>query len=336
MKWWTWLRRHKAGNVIIVFVVVQLLCVAFGLMSNAGMLTRGGQPAFEYLSIESLLTLQSITAPLAIMALGVGVLMIAGEFDLSVGSTYALSAYIMALMYSGLTVGGSRVFLPAPAAMLLCLLVGAGIGAINGVITLRAKIPSFIATLGAMMFWRGILLALSKGSSLSFRPGQPWEALFTGSIWYVKVQFLWALLVMAAVYLLMERHRLGNHIFSVGGNVNSALAIGVKPVRVKMFCFVLVGVLAAFAGMIDAIDVPTVSPKQGSGMELQAIAACVVGGLSLSGGIGSVIGVLLGTTLLYTIRSVLFLLSAPGEYLQAFVGLLIVVAVIFNRVTRKE
>lgn len=314
------LRRSPAGNIIIVFAVAQVACVVFGLLFPQ---------SFPYLQTRSIGALLVAVSPLTIMAAGVGVLMISGEFDLSVGSTFALAPYVMALLVNNWG-------LPAPAAIVAALAVGAGIGAINGVITLKARIPSFIATLGAMMFWRGILLALSQGASQSFRPGGWTKALFTGSVGPLQAQFGWALLVVAAAYVLMHYHRLGNHIFAVGGNLQSAVAIGVKPYRVKLFCFVLVGLLAAFAGVIDAVESSSISPKQGQTMELRAIAACVVGGLSLTGGVGSMLGVLFGTALLFTIQTVLFLLRAPGEYLDAFVGLLIVVAVVFNRVTRKE
>lgn len=314
------LRSNPAGNIIIVFVAVQAVCVLAGLL---------WPQSFPYMQTRSIQALLVAVSPLTIMAAGVGVLMISGEFDLSVGSTFALAPYVMAVLVNAWGV-------PAPLAIAAALALGAAIGALNGVVTLKARIPSFIATLGAMMFWRGTLLALSQGASQTFRPG-PWvKSLFTGSAGPLQAQFVWALLVLAAAYMLMQYHRLGNHIYAVGGNLQSAVAIGVRPQRVKLFCFVLVGLLAAFAGVIDAIESSSVSPKQGQSMELRAIAACVVGGLSLGGGIGNMLGVFFGTALLFTIQTVLFLLRAPGEYLDAFVGLLIVIAVVFNRVTRKE
>jgi ribose/xylose/arabinose/galactoside ABC-type transport system permease subunit len=225
---------------------------------------------------------------------------------------------------------------PAWAAMLLALALGAFIGFVNGLITLKAKIPSFIATLGAMMFWRGMLQIISHNESASMNPGGAFEAIFSGSMGAIQAQILWAVFIVGLGYLLLERHKLGNHIFGVGGNKESARAIGVYPNTVKMICFIIVGLLAAFAGVISTARVFSVSPDQGKGLELQAISACVIGGVSLLGGEGSILGLFLGAALLYTIQDVLLLLRAPGTYLEMFMGILIVVAVICNRLTKKE
>ncbi|HPO14819.1 MAG TPA: ABC transporter permease [Candidatus Hydrogenedentes bacterium] len=319
MKWWTALRKMKAGNIIIVFAAVQIICIIAGLLFPQ---------SFAYLSWANIQTLLKSIAPLAIMATGMGLLMIAGEFDLSAGSTFALCAYIMVML--------CNTGIPMPAAILIALGLGAVIGLVNAIITLKAGIPSFIATLGGMMFWRGILLGVSHGQPQSFHPNPFIKGLFAGSLGPIQAQFLWAMGIAFMGYLLLERHKFGNHIYAVGGNRDSAIAIGVNPYSVKLICFVLVGVLAAFSGIISTARVPSVSPEQGTGMELQAIAACVIGGLSLTGGKGSVLGIFLGTSLLFTITSALLLMRVPGTYLNMFIGILIVVAVIFNRLTEKE
>lgn len=304
---------------MIVFAVVQLACIVASLLFPDD---------FSYLSKSNIQTLLKSIPPLAILATGVALLMIAGEFDLSVGSNFALAAFLMAVAYNA--------GVPVGFAALLALVLGAFIGLVNGLITLKAAIPSFIATLGAMMFWRGIILIFSKGQTESFRPGGLFEDIFSGSIGFMQAQFLWAVAVAVVAYLILERHKLGNHIFGVGGNRESAIAIGVYPNAIKMICFVMVGMAAAFAGIISTARVHSVSPDQGKGLELQAIAACVIGGVSLMGGQGSILGVFLGSALLFTIQDVLLLLRAPGFYLDMFMGILIVVAVISNRLTKKE
>ena len=316
---WAAIRRYKAGNILIVFAAVQIICVVASILFP---------DQFCYLSTSNVQTLLKSIPPLAILAMGVGLLMIAGEFDLSVGSNFALTAFVMATTFN--------LGLSPWLAMLLALAFGAFIGLVNGLITLWAKIPSFIATLGAMMFWRGIILILSGGQTKPFRPCCAFESLFAGSIGPIQAQFIWAIAVAVLAQLLLERHKLGNHIFAVGGNRESAIAIGVNPRTVKMICFVLVGVLAASAAVLSTSRVHSVSPDQGKGLELQAIAACVIGGLSLAGGEGSILGIFLGSALLFTIQDVLLLLRAPGSYLDMFVGILIVVAVVSNRLTKKE
>jgi simple sugar transport system permease protein len=316
---WSRIRSSKAGNILIVFAVVQIACIVASWIFG---------DRFAYTSVTNIQTLLKSIPPLAILAVGVGILMIAGEFDLSVGSNFAFTSYIMAFAYGCLW---------SPwAAMLLALSIGALIGFINGLITLKARIPSFIATLGAMMFWRGMLQILSGNESASMSPGGTFEAVFAGNIGPIQAQFIWAILIALLGSLLLERHKLGNHIFGVGGNVESARSIGVYPNTVKMICFVIVGLLASFAGVISTARVYSVSPDQGKGLELQAIAACVIGGVSLMGGEGSILGLFLGAALLYTIQDVLLLLRAPGTYLEMFMGILIVVAVIFNRYTKKD
>jgi len=316
---WDRLRRHKTGHIVIVFAVVQLICIAAALAAPE---------QFGYLRAANIETLLKSIPPLAILSVGVGILMIGGEFDLSVGSNFAIAAYIMAMLFNA----GA----PSPAAMLGGLAVGAFIGFLNGAITLFARIPSFIATLGTLMFWRGMLMVLSQGTTESFAPGSFMQGVFAGSFGWLQTQFIWAIAVGVGGYLLLERHKLGNHIFAVGGNRESAIAIGVNPGRVKMAAFIIVGTLAAFAGIISTFRVHSVSPEQGKGLELQAIAACVVGGVSLMGGQGSILGLFLGAALLFTITDVLLLLRAPGFYLDMFMGILIVAAVVFNRLTQRE
>lgn len=316
---WSRIRSSKAGNILIVFAVVQIACIVASWIFG---------DRFAYTSVTNIQTLLRSIPPLAILAVGVGILMIAGEFDLSVGSNFAFTAYIMAIAYGCLW--------PAWASVLLALGIGGFIGFINGLITLKAKIPSFIATLGAMMFWRGMLQIVSGNESASMNPGGTFEAVLAGSMGPMQAQFLWAVFIAILGYLLLERHKLGNHIFAVGGNRESARAIGVYPDFVKMVCFIIVGLLAAFAGIISTARVYSVSPDQGKGLELQAIAACVIGGVSLLGGEGSILGIFLGAALLFTIQDVLLLLRAPGTYLDMFMGILIVVAVIFNRMQRKD
>lgn len=309
----------KTGNILIVFLVVQLVCITASLIFG---------DRFAYTSLTNIQTQLKSIPPLAILSVGVGILMIAGEFDLSVGSNFAFTAYVMAFAYG--------CGWPVWPSMLLALGVGAFIGFINGVITLKTKIPSFIATLGAMMFWRGMLQILSGNESASMNPGGSFEAIFAGSMGAIQAQMIWAVIIAILGYLLLERHKIGNHIFGVGGNKDSAKAIGVYPDAVKMICFIIVGLLSAFAGIISTARVYSVSPDQGKGLELQAIAACVIGGVSLLGGEGSILGIFLGAALLYTIQDVLLLLRAPGTYLDLFMGILIIVAVIFNRSSKKD
>lgn len=302
-----------AGAILVVFVLVQIACIAGSLLFPN---------EFRYLSPQNLTILMKAIPVLGCLALGAGILMIAGEFDLSIGSVYAFTAILMAVLVQS----GVSAFIAAP----LGLLVGAGIGTINGLITLRFDLPSFIVSLGALLFWRGAVLLYNGAVQVRFDPDPVFSAIFSGSVFGINAAFLWIIGLAIAFYLLLHHHRFGNHVFATGGNRAAATAIGIATGRVKLIAFALSGMMAAFAGILATSRVGSVQPGQGAGLELQAIAACVIGGLALTGGRGSVLGIALGVMLIHTITNVLLLLRAPGFYLDMFIAVLIVGASIFN------
>lgn len=309
------LRDMPGGNILLAFIVIQVLCVAGSLAFPA---------SFRYVSSANIsVTLQAIPT-IGFISLGVGLLMIVGEFDLSVGSVYTFTAIVAATLLGQFSVSA---WLAAPVAIAL----GAAIGLVNGLITLRFAMPSFIVTLGAMLFWRGMVLLLHGATSISFAPDDAFQAVFGGAFGVVPMSFIWLVLFSIGFHLVLQHRRLGSHMFAVGGNRAAALAIGIRPGRVKLAAFAIAGGMAALSGIFSATRVNSITPVGGQGLELQAIAACVIGGLALTGGRGSVLGIFLGAALIYTIQDVLLLLRAPGFYLDIFVGALIVVAVILNQ-----
>ena len=202
---------------------------------------------------------------------------------------------------------------------------------INAFVTLRFNIPSFIATLGTMLFWRGFTLFVHGASSQRFNPSQAFTNLMAGNIDVIEAAFIWYVALSLVFWVLLHHHKVGNHFFAVGGNKQAATAIGINPTRVKMIAFAITGFCAAFGGILATARVGSVLPGQGSGLELQAIAACVIGGVALTGGRGTILGIFLGAVLMYTIQDILLLVRAPGFYLDIFVGLLIVGAADFQR-----
>jgi simple sugar transport system permease protein len=265
---------------------------------------------------------------LGVLSLGIGILMITGEFDLSVGAVYTFTGIFMAKQVES----GMSVFLAAP----LAIGVGVVIGLINGFITIRFAIPSFITTLGSMLFWQGMTLLYHGAKSVRFRPQKEFTDLMAGNIGVMQASFLWFVGLSLVFWALLHHHKLGNHFFAVGGNKRAATAIGINPKRVKLIAFGMTGACAALAGIIAASRVGAIQPGQGNGLELKAIAACVIGGVALTGGRGAILGIMLGAALIYTIQDILLLGRAPGFYLDIFVGLLIVGAAIFNQMIRNE
>jgi simple sugar transport system permease protein len=311
--------KDSAIDILILFVTVQVVCIVAALLFPN---------QFRYLNPSNISVMFKAIPILGVIALGVGILMISGEFDLSVGATYTFTGIVMATLVEG----GWSAYTAAPAG----LLVGVLIGLLNGWITLRFGIPSFIATLGTMLFWQGTTLFYHGATSIRFYPEASFSSLMAGSLGVIEAAFVWFLLFSLVSWALLHQHKLGNHFFAVGGNKQSATAIGINPNRVKLIAFGIAGFCAAFSGILAAARVGSIQPGQGAGLELQAIAACVIGGLALSGGRGSILGIFLGAALIYTIQDILLLVRAPGFYLDVFVGLLIVCAAVFNESIRQR
>jgi simple sugar transport system permease protein len=314
------LRRRRgqgAFEISLLFLLLQAVLIGAAL-------AQPGQ--FRYLSSANInVMLQSIPV-LAILALGVGVLMISGEFDLSVGANYIFSSIVMGTQLNR----GMNPIL----AVGLGVAAGAVIGLTNGLITVRFRIPSFIVTLGTMSFWGGAVFFYNGTGALNFTPSDTLRRVLVGGPSVLPAQAIWLLGFGVVFWALLHRHRVGNHIFAVGGNRAAAAAIGIRTNRVKVIAFTMTGICAAVAGELAAVQVGSVQPGSCGTLALQAIAACVVGGVALYGGSGSAIGMVLGAALLYTIQDILLLRGAPGFYLDVFVGMLIVAAAILNQFVR--
>ena len=313
------LRRHPAGNVIIVFILAQAVCIAAGLLFPS---------SFFYLTSANASALLDAIPILGIVALGVAVLMIAGEFDLSVGSVLVFTALIMGEIFDA----GFSPWLSAA----IALVCGALIGLLNGWLVLTLKLPSFIVTLGGMLFWKGMALFVSGARQIKFNPEGVFGTLTYSKFWVIPSTFIWFCLLAVLFHVVLQHRRFGNHIFAVGGNREAANAIGINVRLVKLAAFSLCGTTAAFAGILSSSRLGSISPTQGSNYELDAIAACVVGGIALTGGRGSIIAVFLGVILINMIRDVLLLVGAPGFYLSVFVGALIVAAAALNQAFRSQ
>jgi simple sugar transport system permease protein len=319
-------RKRPAGGIAVLFVLLQITCIAASLIFPE---------QFRYLNPANIrVTVMSI-APLGIMSLGVGILMIAGEFDLSVGALYSFCA-VFAATFANNHLGGINDPVSPFVGMSLGILIGIAAGLVNGAVTIWFGIPSFITTLGAMLLWNGAVLLYNGASAVDFLPTTPFANLFGGQFWLMDSGFVWFLGLAVICSLVLHHHKLGNHFYAVGGNRQAAVAIGINPSKVKLIAFAITGGLAAFAGIIAMTRVSSVQPGGGAGMELRSIAACVIGGVALMGGRGSVVGMVLGTALVFTINDVLLLLRAPGFYFDMFVGALIVFAVILNHSIRRR
>jgi simple sugar transport system permease protein len=265
---------------------------------------------------------------LGIIALGVGILMIAGEFDLSVGSVFALTPMVI-------VVAVGRWGIDPWLAITLGLAVALAVGYVNGWITLRFAIPSFVTTLGMLFMARSLAVVLSGG----FPPPFPVElptALFVADLGLFRSSMLWYLAFVVILGVMLHRSNLGNWIYATGGHRQAADDMGVDTRRVKLFCFMLCSLLAGFAGMITTFRLRSALPALGEGLELQAIAAAVIGGTALTGGIGSVAGFVIGNGLIRAIDNGLVMARVEANWFRLAIGALTILAVILNITLRRH
>jgi simple sugar transport system permease protein len=287
-------------------------------------------------ALANILTFASITG---IMVVGVAMLMISGEFDLSVGSTFAVASYVFALsMNAGV---------PPVLAAVLALAVCAVLGLINGLIVTRTGIPSFITTLGTMLAYRGIARALGGGDFAQYLGDrillfgvlngaiEPLNQLFSPASNF-RVSIIWFLVIAVIMALVLRRSPFGNWVYAVGGNPGAALSQGVAVKRVKVICFLLAALLAGVAGIMQFSHRLSVDPLRGEGMELVAVAACVIGGIRLTGGYGTILGACIGVLLLQMLEQGLVLMQVPVQVFRAVAGLILLIAVIVNTFLSKE
>ena len=275
----------------------------------------------RFLDERNIRIVMGITPEYIIVAIGIAILMISGEFDLSVGSVFALVPMaIVQLTHQGFNIWFS---------IALGLSIGIIIGFINGFITLRFGIPSFIATLGMLYIARSLTTVATAGFPPPFPHELPNE-MFVYQFELFRASLYWSLLVAIILGILLHRSNLGNWIYATGGDVIAASSMGIKTNNIKMFCFILCGFLAGFAGMIQTFRLEAPLPSQGYLLELESIAAAVIGGVSLFGGIGTVIGAMIGAVLIRFLESGIIMARIDAEWFRAGLGTLIILSVVFN------
>ncbi|HTZ68913.1 MAG TPA: ABC transporter permease [Roseiarcus sp.] len=284
--------------------------------------TSGG----AFLSFENMRGVLGLLPEMGLVAIGVTILMIAGEFDLSVGSVFALAPMVMAV-----SMVANVPFMPA---VLLGLLAAAAVGVLNGFITLRFAIPSFITTLGMLFVARSVTVVISGG----FPPVLPSDIpswIFTHYIGLIRLSMFWFAVIAILLAAVLSLTNFGNWIKSTGGQIEAAAAMGVSTNAVKMICFALCAILAGFAGIIQVLRLGSPLPSLGEGLELQAVAAAVIGGTSLYGGVGTVLGAIVGALLIRVIDNGLVLSRVDANWFKFAIGTLLILAVVANAWLRR-
>ncbi|MCS3918466.1 ABC transporter permease [Fervidibacter sacchari] len=272
-----------------------------------------------FFTSDNILTLLRQASFNAIMAAGVSVVIITAGIDLSIGSVWALSSVVMAFVC--VNKGWAWTL-----SVLVGLAVGLACGLVNGWGVTLLRIPPFVATLGMMSIARGLAEVITGGFQISGLPNafQWWGQ---GNIFGVPVPVIVAVGIIVLTWALLRFTRLGRYIYAVGGNEAAAHLSGVPVNKVKLFAYAYCGTLAALAGLLATARMGSVRPSDALGYELDAIAASVIGGISLMGGQGSVLGTAVGAALIGVLRNGMVLLDVSAFWQKVVIGTVIIIAV---------
>lgn len=292
-----------------------LLCVIITFVS----------PAFMTLSnITNVFTQVSTNA---IIAVGMTFVILTGGIDLSVGSTVAISGAFAASIIKST----NNVFL----AIIVAGIVGIVIGLINGLLISKGKLQAFIATLATMTIFRGVTLVFTNGTPIS-KLSESFVNIGNGKLGFIPIPVAITVIVfIIAVYVLTET-RFGRYLYALGGNEDSARLSGINTNKIKTLVYVISGFASSIAGVIIASRIGSASPNAGTGFELDAIAAVVIGGTSLAGGEGRITGTLIGALIIGVLNNGLNLMNVSPFYQSIVKGLVILIAVLLDKKSRKK
>jgi len=321
-----WARFTASGALqrILAFSALILMVIVFSLASSS------------FLTAGNIIGILTATTVVGILALGVTFVIISGGIDLSVGTVMTLSAVMTALFITNLG-------LPILIGILAGVITGSLLGLFNGFIIAKLNIPPFIATLGTLFIARGLALVLSNKAPVYFNDAPEFNTIAMGSIIgsvfpnFPVPNIVIVLFVMAAIMgWILNRTTLGRYTYAIGSNEEATRLSGVNVAGWKMAIYALGGAMAGVGGVVLAARLNSAQPSLGFGYELEAIAAAVVGGVSLRGGEGTILGTVIGAFVISTLTNGLRILSVPQEWQIVITGAIVILAVYLDIVRRNR
>ena len=342
--------RLQEGGLLVVVLVLGIFLTVFGgsverprfavaadgtrervfVVDTDGNKTVAKEKVNLFLNAENLTQLAKDTSFIAIMAVGMTMVIIAGQIDLSVGSIYALAGVLAGLVLQGMgpTATGPKVLVAA----LVCPLAGAICGLANGSLVVALRVHPFIITLGSMAIFRGIAFVKTSGLSIGgypevFRNVVKWQT--TGGLTLVPLGVM--ILVLAVGVIWLRRTTAGRRVYAIGGNELASRYSGIRVGWVKVGVFVISGLSAGIASLLALGYYGSATSADGQGYELNVIAAAVVGGASLSGGRGTALGAVLGALIIQIISSGIVILHIDQNYSQLIIGSVVILAVVLDQ-----
>ena len=303
------LRRLLERREIAILLVAVALFVYFSTTTTA------------FATIDNMVTMTQFMAPIAAIGAAEAVILTTGEVDLSSGTAFIFFPFVVYFLWANAGI-------PLVAAILAALACAAVFGLVNGLLTTMFGLPSFVTTLATFSALYGVMLVTSNSVQETFSLSGTGGSILGGYSWS---EILWALGCVAVVFYLLHLSRFGSHVVAAGGNLLGAAEAGVPVRRVKIWCFVMIAVVSAFIGIIDAARITTLDPGNDGTQEMfYAIAAAIIGGTAMTGGRGTIIGALIGALVLGILYDGLYIKGVNASYFQLVLGVAILVAMIAN------
>lgn len=277
----------------------------------------------DFLTLKNIQNIISQSSCVAVVAIGASMVILTGGIDLSSGSVIGFVGIFAALFIKN--------GFPIPVAFLIGIAAGALLGLLNGIMISYGKVPAFIATLGSMNVARGLAYLTNGGKSITGLPIPLADIMGTKIFGGTPISILYVIVLYAIIFFLMTYTRFGRRVYALGGNVNAAKLSGVRVKRLEVGVYVLAGVFSAIAGLMLLSRLFVADPNTGSGYEMNAIASCVIGGISLSGGKGKILNTFVGALILGMLTCGLQILNISVHWQTIISGLVIVGAVFMDK-----
>lgn len=306
-----WFLRRPESGIILILLIFVLIATAIN-------------PTF--LSLKNVVNILRASGFTMISVVGMSMILITGGLDLSIGSTYALSALLCAM---AVTSWG----LPVPVGILLGLLIGAACGAVNGVLIVKTGIPPMIVTLGMQYALRGAVSVLTKGVPIYPLP-ENFVALEPRRLFGIPVIVIIAVLITVVGHVALSSTYFGRAVYALGGNQEAARISGINIQRTKMLAYVIMGVLVAFAGIMTASRLGSAEPSTGVGLEMKVICGAIIGGISISGGMGTMVGAALGAVFMEALTNSLTVMKISVYWQNVVFGIVMILSVLLDQYKR--
>jgi ribose transport system permease protein len=302
------------------FLLLVLLCVVVAILNP------------RFLAPANLQNMARLIGMYGIFSIGLGLVIITGGIDLSVGSVFALLGVVMSMM---LTEWGW----PSALAVVAIIGLGTALGALHGLLITKVRVQPFIVTLCGLLFYRGLARFISNDETKGFGTGTGFETLkniATGSVLGIPTPFVLLVIISIIMWVVLHRSVYGRYLYAVGRNETAARYSGINSQKMVASAYIILGALVGIAGIVFAFYTNSISPSShGNSFELYGIAAAVLGGCSLRGGEGSVIGILIGTALLQVLQNLVNLLGIPSSLNFAVLGAVILIGVIADQILQR-